>query len=392
MKGLRRSADDSDSGQETGEPEKIGFLNNLTEEERAAMEKRKAGIAAKEAKKSALKALERAQAEAAAKKAELQSNKAWVKGHKLAEANRIYHDHEGWLVCEVCNKKFHDYDMVEDHVKSGKHQNNMAYYAQRPPPAAAMGSTDYTSEELPEFVEWNERELMYLCTLCDKKAATMLIMEGHLEGKEHKKRLENRQWYEATRSKSPDGTPVVASSTELPACVEWDPKEDCYMCRWCEKKGADEGQMLTHLEGKEHAKKCGNLGIPNFGEPGHLEQVRHFTQEYGFDIWARSKDWPEWIVDTASCWKCSKCGKGFITRGLVNDHLKDSHGLAGRSSAPVRVPIVATARPLEKVECQICTETFASQASLRYHEDNDPFHQHVKREIQQRLMDPLIDI
>ena len=47
MKGLRRSAEDSDSGQETGEPEKIGFLINLTEEERAAMEKRKAGIAAK---------------------------------------------------------------------------------------------------------------------------------------------------------------------------------------------------------------------------------------------------------------------------------------------------------------------------------------------------------
>jgi hypothetical protein len=108
MKALGHSAEDSESEQETGEPKKIGSLNNLTEEGWEAMEMNGAEIAAKEAKKSALKTLERAQAEAAAKKAELKSKKARVKGHKLAQANRFYYDHEGWLVCEVCNKKFHD--------------------------------------------------------------------------------------------------------------------------------------------------------------------------------------------------------------------------------------------------------------------------------------------
>jgi hypothetical protein len=68
---------------------------------------------------------------------------------------------------------------------------------------------------------------MYLCTLCDKKAATMLIMEGHLEGKGHKKRLDDRQWYEATRSTSTDGTSAVLSSTVLPACVEWQERGSC---------------------------------------------------------------------------------------------------------------------------------------------------------------------
>jgi hypothetical protein len=78
-----------------GEPEeeveeKVGYLNNLSEEAREEMEKRKAQIAAREAQKREKKAIERAKAEARAKIEEVKKKRTWVKGYKAAEANRIY--------------------------------------------------------------------------------------------------------------------------------------------------------------------------------------------------------------------------------------------------------------------------------------------------------------
>ena len=395
--------------EEVAEPEeeKVGFLNNLTEEEREAMERRNAEIAAREAAKREKKALERAQAEARAKKEALKKTRAWVKGHKAAEANRIYEDEEGWLVCELCTKKFFDFDCIEAHIATDKHKNNMAYYANRPvepwkagPPGGfEVGLSD---DNLPEFCQWNESEEFYNCTLCNKKAATLQILEVHLGGKEHQKKLDNLQWYAEQAAKRGGGSPDVQNdSSELPACIEWVEKLQIFMCRWCEKQGADEGQIVSHLESKDHSKKCDNLGIPRWGETGHLEAVKQYTKDYGFDIWARDKSWPEFIIDTASCWKCTRCSKGLITRAAVNEHIMEAHGTTKPAAstslfnAPPprqRAPVIAqSARPLLKASCGYCDEHFSSEAELRFHEKTEK-HLRVVERSKVHTEEPLIQL
>jgi hypothetical protein len=392
--------------------EKVGFLNNLSEEERERLERRNAEIAEREARKRDMKAMERAKAEFEAKRSELARKRAVARGHKLAEANRIYYDESGWVICEVCDKKFFDFDCIDEHIATAKHISNLAYFAN------GRDHTSYANDEgpFPEFVEWREDEMMYFCVLCEKKAATMMVMEGHLESKDHKKRVANKDWYlPKTGSAGSTSLPGPGRVSEIPACVEWSESEMNFICRWCDKRGADEVFLQAHLEGKEHAKKCANVGVPNYGEPGHLEAVRKFVADYGFDIWARGKHWPAWIVDTPTCWKCTMCAKGLVTRFAVEEHLEELHSGLDNGVVPKRsAPVVATARPIgpplvgaraisnppppppshrtsAEYHCTFCSEWFMSKADLAIHEESD-MHRHIIEEIKRRTHDPLIDL
>ena len=402
-KNNRQLWEGSSDGEETEEPtvdETKGYLDNLTEEERLELERKKEQIAAKEAAKSRMKAIERAKEASKTKRQELASKRAWVKGFQLAEQNRISEDNEGWLVCEVCNKKFADFDMLDPHINSAKHKSNLEYYSKHPIPVGRDAASAWDSTgELPEHVTYDEEEMMYTCTLCNKKAASDIVLQGHLEGKEHKKRLDNLEWYAAEQSKraSPDG--LAETSDQLPACVEWLESEERYICRWCEKRGDGVEQIVIHLSSKEHMKKCANLGIPQYGESGHMQKVQEFTDKYGFDVWARFAEWPSFITDSATCWNCTMCNKGYITQAQVNEHLRERHSEASQefvarrsasSSAKPRAPVVSVAAPWagKKIMCELCHITFGSEAELRNHEANDRTHKLVV----DRLEAPLIDI
>ena len=174
----------------------MGFLNNLTEEERQALEDKKARAAM-----AVLAARERANAakakeEFAVKKSEWKKKRMYVKGSKVCEANRIY-EQGGWFICEVCDKRLQDIPWVEEHVATAKHQRNMEWYATHPLPTTA-DDFHTPSVAIPACVEWVESEEIYLCTLCNAKAACDAVLQAHLGGKEHAKRVANADWYQTT--------------------------------------------------------------------------------------------------------------------------------------------------------------------------------------------------
>lgn len=391
---------DDEAAQSSAEEDKGGFINNLTQDELTALEERKARAAAAVIAAREKAAHERAREAAEQKKQEWRKQKAYVRGSKVCEANRIYEE-AGWYICEVCNKKLQDVEWVEQHVATDKHKRNLEWYSAHPVEKwESAASAD--AAEIPDCVTYDEKEMFYICTLCNAKAACEAVLQAHLGGKEHAKKLANQEWY------AQQSVAAVVQAGQLPACVEWLKSEERYICRFCDKRGDSDEQITLHLSSNEHSKKCSNLDIPLYGEPGHLEKVKQHVARYGFDVWARYDEWPDFLVDEATCWKCALCAKKYLTQSAVNDHLKERHP----SGAPVgavsqpRVlrpaPIVETAKRSpppppawnpavdEAFVCDLCHLPFASKQELSHHERHDLIHQQVVK----RLTDnapPLIE-
>ena len=381
-----------------GEEEKEGgFLANLSPEELEVLEERKAKLAAVLLAKREQQTRALAESAKAQKKFEWRKKKMYVKGHKICEANRIYEE-AGWYVCEVCTKRFNDIEWIEEHVNTVKHKNNMEWYATRPLPEAE-GSAHTEYRDLPDHVEITADEWL-VCTLCNAKAASVEILEAHLNGKEHQKRLVNAEWYTTQTTKSTEGAFV------LPAYCEYNSEIDLpYTCRWCDKKAACVQLLSSHLEGKDHGKKSTNIGLPMYGEAGHLEAAAAYTKKYGFDVWARQEHWPSWMVDDGNVWKCTKCNKKYITPASVNEHVSDHSGQAPtvrRESAMAREVVkklddIVSAESSQKkpsvwassrdatelyatqqdYNCLLCMLPFKSQKELTHHEQNDRGHEDI---------------
>ena len=358
------------------EEEKVGYINNLTPEELAALEAKKARAAAAVLAARERRAAEKAKEEFEAKKIQWKKKKAYVKGSKICEANRVYEDNNGWFVCEVCDKKFHDIEWVEEHVTTDKHKRNLEWYADKP-----IVDDDAVFEDIPDCVEWRDDEEIYFCKLCQAKAPSEIVLQAHLTGKEHTKRLANKEWHETQISRQLSG--------ELNLPVYCEVEDDWIICRFCEKKMASTDMMITHLEGKEHAKKCANIGIAGYGTTQHESEAKAYVDQYGFDLWCRQRHWPDIIQETATAWKCTQCSKSFIVPSAVNDHLNQSHSgdkqeAIRQVAKPKRIPPMLA--PQEHV-CKICQLPFSSNALLKVHELTDPSHKAVA----QRIQEPLIE-
>jgi DNA-directed RNA polymerase subunit RPC12/RpoP len=379
-----------------------GFLKNLSAEELHALEERKAKAAQAIIAARERAAIAKAKEAFEHKKHIWKKQKAYVKGSKVCEANRIYEE-GGWYICEVCNKKLQDIEWVEEHVNTDKHKRNMEWYASHPivKEDESSSSQHMNEKEIQddEFVVWDQEEMIYRCTLCSAKAASEVVLQAHLSGKEHTKRLSNKAWY----TEKPAGGSISNLSTGIiaPAYCEWIASEARYVCLWCEKK-ADSVEMLTvHLEGNEHSKKCANIGIPSFGEPRHMEEAKKYFDQYGANLWARQAEWPDFLVDQATCWNCTMCKKKFLTPVSVNEHLKDKHSgrkcvekaimssasstSRQRPAAPLRFPFAELVRiDYEgEFECNVCYIPFPTQEDLERHEALDTGHQQVLQKLRE---------
>jgi hypothetical protein len=374
--------DSADSSSEESEKEG-GFLANLTPEAIRALEEKKAKLAAGILARREQEAAARAAAEKEAKKSELKHQKLYVKNNKLCAQNRIYEDpNSGWYICEVCDKKFNDPVYAEDHIKTEKHKRNLDWYATRPLPTDGEAYKVFT-DQLPDYVRFDEESEFYICELCNAKAASIDILEVHFEGQNHKKKL---AWEEQTRTLKPpkiasSSTPTPQDPATLPPYCQWDKLGQQFVCRWCDKKAPCVDMLETHLIGKEHAKKASNIGMAPYGHPDHLDQAIAYTDKYGFDLWARREHWPASIEDDhiSGCWKCLPCNKKFLTPSAVNDHLL-GHSPKFVEKLPTRPSRPAPTRPSELVQpaalfdCTLCLLPFGSAAELALHEANDNTH------------------
>jgi len=377
-----------------------GFLKNLSAEELQALEEKKAKAAQAIVAARERAAIAKAKEAFEQKKSMWKKQKAYVKGSKVCEANRIYEE-AGWYICEVCDKKLQDIEWVEEHVNTDKHKRNMEWYASHPIIVTDNDESSSSQHISAEFVVWDEEEMIYRCTLCSAKAASELVLQAHLSGKEHTKRLSNKEWY-MEKPDANDSNFSAQISSILPAYCEYIAGEGRFVCLWCEKK-ADSVEMLTvHLQGNEHSKKCGNIGIPSFGEPQHLEESRNYYDLYGADLWARQTEWPDFLVDQANCWNCTMCKKKFLTPVSVNEHLKDKHSgrkcvekaikltsssssNRQRPSAPLRFPFAELVRVdyEGEFECNVCYIPFPTLEDLERHEALDVGHQQVLQKLEE---------
>lgn len=375
--------------QEEEEVEEVegGFLKNLSPEELQALEERKTKAAAAIIAARERAAIARAKEAFEQKKMQWKKSKAYVKGSKVCEANNIYEE-DGWYICQVCNKKLQDIEWVEEHVRTEKHKRNMDWYGSGSRSNSSSACTSAINKK--EFVQWDESEMIYRCTLCDAKAASEIILQAHLSGKDHTKRVANKQWY----TQQSQGQLGCESDTFIiPAYCEYIEAEERYVCLWCEKRADGVEMLKIHLHGNEHRKRCSNIGIPGFGEPLHLEKANRYFEKHGADLWARDPDWPEFIIDEPTCWNCSMCRKKFITPVTVTEHLKDKH--SGRKNPiPTHrhsfVELIRTDYEGE-FECNVCYIPFPTKVDLERHEAEDPGHQQVLRKLRE-IPTPTINI
>ena len=108
-----------------------------------------------------------------------------------------------------------------------------------------------------------------------------------------------------------------------PAYVDIDPVNQSFRCVWCDRTLFSEDQLDMHLRGKEHTKRCANCDISAYGSEFHKDEVDAYVREYGHDLYARLKHWPQFIGETEQYWYCTSCGKNFQTQRAVNLHLSE---------------------------------------------------------------------
>jgi hypothetical protein len=277
----------------------------------------------------------------------------------------VFDESSQFYVCTLCDAKAPTLYLMESHLGGKEHARRINMMANFPD--WAVPGADSTS--MPEHVRWDESLQFFICTLCDAKAATQYIMDAHLKGKEHKKKLANLEWYITQPPMNTEG----AGEDNLPSYCSL--KDGYFNCDWCKKKSASWDLLLIHLQGKEHSKICGNLGIAMFGENGHLEASKLFFEQYGSDIWARQVHWPETIIDSGLVWKCTDCNKKFSTPAAVNDHLPCDTEMT--YPCPKK-PVTRRQEPV-KIQCYLCVADFPSMDDLWFHEQSDPIHQELVR-------------
>jgi len=329
-------------------------------------------------------------------------NVAYLEELKLAENSKlpqhvIFDEPSQFYICTLCDAKAATLYLMEGHLGGKDHTRRVAMkeassasWGCGPVDPISSPPGDKVAMTCPEHVSWDEKIQYFVCCLCDAKAATQYIMEAHLTGKEHQKRLANIEWYKNQPAMSEEAT-----GDNLPAycCL----KDDYFVCNWCTKKSATWDLLLNHLGGKEHTKVCGNLGIPNYGDKGHLEASKLYFDKYGLDVWARQEHWPkDTLIDCNQVWKCTICSKKISTPAAVNDHLpcgevemfrpppkKPSPSMGQKlanvwtSEAP---PIVVPKKKKEiQIQCYLCMTYFPTMETLWFHEQSDPIHQELVR-------------
>ena len=312
-----------------------------------------------------------------------------------------------FYICTLCDAKAATMYLMESHLGGKEHQRRLSYgeatwgVANATNTAAPGGDakpTDATGP-MPEHVVWDNIIQYYVCTLCDAKAATEYIMEAHLTGDKHKKKLANIEWYRQQNSGSEGNVEAESMSDKdtLPPYCVYDEKDQMYVCKWCNKKSNCSELLTNHLRGKEHAKNCSNLGIPAYGEAGHLAASTEYVDKYKYDVWARQDHWPiDTILDAGMHWKCVLCMKKFATPAAVNDHLPCvetyDQAVAVRSAPPpakrqevrlipkqVKPPKPIIVQEKKEYECYLCGSHWPSQDDLWFHEQKDPVHQELVR-------------
>ena len=110
---------------------------------------------------------------------------------------------------------------------------------------------------------------------------------------------------------------IVAAS--LPAYCRYCEKDEYWYCTWCDATMYGQYTIDTHLNGNIHANKCRNAWIVPFGDKDHLAEAEEYVRNYGSDIWALNKDWPQFLIISKSRYYCEAC-KFFM----------DSNNLIGR--------------------------------------------------------------
>ena len=104
------------------------------------------------------------------------------KDKEVLKVNRCVEE-DGWIVCLLCNKKMQDMYFVPDHIGSRKHRNNLDWANS----VDGEFCPDASFGNLPEGIVLREKD--YYCNLCDVSMTSKAIMDVHISGTRHTRKL-----------------------------------------------------------------------------------------------------------------------------------------------------------------------------------------------------------
>ena len=148
--------------------------------------------------------------------------------------------------------------------------------------------------------------------------------------------------------------------------------DSSYRCIWCDKKFFGEEQLESHLTSKGHRTRLINMDISPYGMDSHYQEVEDYVANYGHNLYARLKQWPECIEETPNDWYCALCRKHFQTQRSVNMHLEDvQHGetyprMEDEWQRPSHWPSCIVADGIYW-KCELCNKKFNSDEYVDQH-------------------------
>jgi len=99
------------------------------------------------------------------------------KDREVLKQNRCVVE-EDWIVCTLCNKKFHDMYNLPEHIGTQKHRNNLDW--------ANSVDGKFTPDNVNNLPDgFILRDNDYYCTLCDASMTSRSIMDVHVNGSRH---------------------------------------------------------------------------------------------------------------------------------------------------------------------------------------------------------------
>jgi len=236
------------------------------------------------------------------------------------------------LTCELCGKKYTHKTHFEDHLEEHKVGLGTKLFS-----CNICESKFHLRTSLKKHLKAHENDTEdTLCSICG------ITMETKNEMRKHKRKYHNNL---SVKKKKVEGIPPVE-----------------YNCKFCDFKAGIREHVNTHMYNEHNlgAKFCDLCGkkcrtatqlsihrqmIHNKGDFICNVCGKKFTCEFNLNRHTSAQH----VSDEEKPFKCSKCGKGFATKVILEGHMNMHLGL-------------------KPYKCQICGQGFQNNSNMRAHQ------------------------
>lgn len=270
--------------------------------------------------------------------------------------------------CNTCQVGFQDIDGLKEHYDGALHKENVRRRVANAPPLTQLQFAKRQSGEMAASTTASRAQ--YLCTVCDKRFATVQTLRTHLQSQKHKQRKAQQQLQKAEEEAAAAAKAEGAVHVD-PTVAEGDDSPTAPLCPPCvtaappapadgEKDGDTAPQSLPPAEasgadspsttsaaltshdfwGRALPEPIGRLQETDELQPGDClfsnlrfssidDSLCYMSLKYGFDLplFDDISDLGGLMsylcrkVDGCMCLVCGEFGKAFETRAAAQAHM-----------------------------------------------------------------------